>query len=307
VAADPVDALRAQLAASVRHQVSRYAANLATVVQSNPHGSILTLLNRPDVAQSLDRNLAGARAQALAAVQQSWQAGSSPTLSSLIQDVERAYNEAPGRIRQAAITAWHSIPQQSFTVGVSTPGTNPAYQTAYQRAQAVRTALEGQADALALRNGLSTHVAAAGSRTEVIREEAGIPAGAQFPHPAPIGKHQPPKLYRGVLHGPPLHPNCRCELQQIAGGVRWVASMDGKDPRSCAWCRALHGQELLAAPQDQPAPVPPPQPEELPEMVSSEDIAALPEERYQSLRHFLVSALHELAQLIRELLGIGGA
>jgi len=41
--------------------------------------------------------------------------------------------------------------------------------------------------------------------------------------------------------------------------------------------------------------------------VSSEDIAALPEERYQNLRHFIGSALHELGQLIRALLGIGEA
>jgi len=288
----------------VQHQVSQYAQNLATVVQSNPHGSILALLDRPDVAQALTQRLAAAKAQALAAVQQSWSADTaSPVLAHLAQDVERAYSEAPGRIRNAAIAAWHSVPQQSFTMGQSTPGTNPAYQTAVQRAQAVRTALEGQAAALALRNSLSTHVAAAGSRTEATRQAAGIPAGAQFPHPVLIGGHQPPKLYRGVLHGPPLHPNCLCVVLQIPGGVRWVASMDGKDPRSCAWCRALHGQELLAI-SAEPPPVPP-APEELPGMVSSEDIVALPEERYQSMRHFLVSALHELAQVIRALLGIG--
>lgn len=31
--------------------------------------------------------------------------------------------------------------------------------------------------------------------------------------------------------------------------LRWVASMDGKDPRSCIWCRRLHGIEV--APGDQ--------------------------------------------------------
>jgi len=305
VAEDPEVGLRAQLAASVRHQVGQYAQNLAMVVQSNPHGSITALLHRPDVAQNLDQHLAQARAQALAAVQQSWQAdAASPVLSSLAQDVDRAYNEAPGLIRQAAITAWHSIPQQEFTVGVSTPGTNPAFTTAQQRAHAVRTALGGQADALALRNSLSVHVSAAGSRSAAILAQAGIPADAQFPHPQLIGGHSPPKLYRGVLHGPPLHPNCLCRLAQIPGGVRWVASMDGKDPRSCAWCKALHGQVLRAPCEEAPPAVTPPKPEE-PEMVSSEDIAALSEERYQSLHHFLSSALHELGQLIRALLGIG--
>jgi hypothetical protein len=199
VAEDQAAGLRAQVTASVRHQISRYAANLATVVQSNPHGSILTLLHRPDVAHSLADSLAQAKAQALSAVQQA--APSSTTLLGfLTQDIERAYNEAPGRIQEAAIRAWHSVPQQNFIPGVTTPGTNPVFETATRRAQAVRRALEGQADALAMRNSLSVHQAAAGGATEALIEGA------------------------------------------AAGSLkRWVASMDGKDPRSCVWCRALHG------------------------------------------------------------------
>ncbi len=203
------------------------------------------------------------------------------------------------------------MPQQSFTVGVSTPGTNPAYQAALQRAQAVRDALAGQGSALALRNGLSVTVAGASSQTEAVLAEAMarpdasllgkrwvasmdgkdpkscawcrklhgivVPLGSQFPHPEQIGKHKPPKLYRGVFPGPPVHPHCQCRLEFVP---------------------------LAEAPVPVPGPV---TPEELPDMVSSEDIAALPEERYQSMRHFLQSALHELAQVIRVLLGIGEA
>jgi hypothetical protein len=309
-----VTALRAQLAASVLQQVNRYAQNLATVVLSNPHGEILALLDRPDVAQALTQSLAAARSQALAALQQAWAAtgadSASPVLASLAQDVQRAYNEAPGLIREAAVHAWHSVPQQSFTVGVSTPGTNPAYQTAVQRAQAVRDALDGPAQALALRNGLSVVVAGSSGRTEATLAEAiaqpdahllgkrwvasmdgkdpkscawcrrlhgtVVPLDAQFPHPVQIGDHKPPKPYRGRLDGPELHPHCQCFLEIVP---------------------------LVDAPVPVPAPAPVP-PEELPDMVSSEDIAAMPEERYQSMRHFLASALHELAQVIRAILGI---
>jgi len=70
------------------------------------------------------------------------------------------------------------------------------------------------------------------------------------------------------------------------------------------YAKALHGQVLMTPGEEAPPPVTPPEPE-VPEMVSSEDIAALSEERYQNLHHFLSSALHELAQLIRALLGIG--
>ena len=210
------------MAAAVRHQVASYAANLATVVQSNPHGSILTLVNRPDVAQNLAQNLAQAKAAALAALPQA-HPGDSPTplLGQLAMDVERAYNEAPQQIQHAAITAWHSIPQQQFTVGVTPPGANPAFQTAQQRAQAVRTAIEGQADALALRNSLSVHQAAAGGRTEQLLADAAARPDAHL-----LGK-------------------------------RWVASMDGKDPRSCAWCKALHGTVIpLAEEFSHGSPVP---------------------------------------------------
>lgn len=306
-------ALRAQLAAAVVHQVSQYAQNLATVVQANPGTSILGLLDRPDVAQSLSRSLDGARAQAQSAIQQAWAATgadtASPILAHLAQDVDRAYNEAPGLIRNAAIHAWHSVPQQSFAVGVSTPGTNPAYQTAVQRAQAIRTALAGYGPALALRNGLSVVVAGSSGRTEATLADAAaqpdshllgkrwvasmggkdpksciwckrlhgtvVPLGSQFPHPGEIGGHRPPRLYMGRLTGPELHPHCQCHLEIVP---------------------------LAEAPVPAPVSVPP---EELPDMVSSEDIAAMPEERYQSMRHFLSSALHELAQVIRALLGIG--
>src|SRR5579863_2375809 len=115
--------LRAQLAASVQQQLARYAQALSTVVQSNSNSSILPLLDRPDVSQALTQALTTARAQALGALQQAWAATgadpASPVLASLAQDVQRAYSEAPGLIRNAAIQAWHSIPQQSFTVGES--------------------------------------------------------------------------------------------------------------------------------------------------------------------------------------------
>lgn len=306
--ADLVAGLRAQLAVLVQHSLAQYGSALALLARTNPQGQVTSLLGRPDAAGVLVGALARSQAQALASMDQAWLASGGPadglTRQQLRQDVTRAYAEAPGLIRDAVIRAWHSVPDQHFIPGVTEPGTHPGADVAAQRAEAVAAAVAGQAQALALRNGLSVDVAASSGRTAAILASAPpgsrlrwrasmngkdprscawcralhgtvVPAGSQFPHPAEIGGHKPPRVYRGVLHGPPLHPHCQCELEVI--------------PPEAA----------------EPEPLPLlPEPEE--ESISSDDIRALPEERYQSLTAFLRSALHELAQVIKAILGIGG-
>ncbi len=180
---------------------------------------------------------------------------------------------------------------------------------AAQRSQAAREAAARVFRSIALRNSLSASVAASASQSEATVAQARADAAVtgktylkrwvsrripgvtcawcwnlhgavvgldeEFPHPGDEGGRKPPRLWRGVLHGPPLHPHCLCEI------------------------------EITEAPE---APVPEPQatPEEAPhQYVRSSDIRDLPEERYQGLVAFLRGALHELSLVVRRLLGVG--
>lgn len=330
-AEDIAATLRAQLAANIAQALGQYGERLSLVIQSNPGQAIATLLDRPDVAQSLTQSLAYAEQQASAAVRQSWTAHggdiTSPVYTALQADVTRAYAEAPGLINRAAGEAWHTVTQEEFEPGASTPGTNPHWETAQRRAQAVREAVSGQAQALALRNGLSVNVAAGQSRTQAFLDQAAgqeqrtgqklgkrwvsrlasntcawcrwlhgkvVPVGDEFPHPPALGGHSAPRLYLGRLFGPGLHPNCRCRLETV------VLEEGGLPP-----AEAGPGPEPGAVPEPEIAPAP--EPALVPAgFVSSTDIAAMPEERYQQLRGFLRAALHELGQFLAALLGIGG-
>lgn len=168
---------------------------------------------------------------------------------------------------------------------------------------AIRRAVLEFAGVLALRNKLSVTSAAGFSATEAVIAEAQLRASA--------GED--------------------VELE-------WVASHGGKDPRSCYWCRWLHGKRVRPGEEFPALPVhgarqPPrlytgslygpllhprcrcklhiiagasPQvPEsaapEPADFISSETIRAMPEEEYGKLQHFLSSALHELGQLLRRL------
>jgi hypothetical protein len=307
--------LRNSVTTAVAHALDQYATNLALVIRANPQGDITAILTRPDVVASLSASLAAARANALAALEVAYglhgaELGSD-LHTALQQDIERAYEQAPARLAQAVAQAWTAVPMRAYAPGISPLGTNPQVQVAAQRAHAARTAVATVAGDIALRNGLSVDVAASGGRTDAILAEAAqreaegatplakrwvasmdgrdprsclwcralhgteVPIAQQFPHPGPLEGHNPPRLYRGVLHGPPLHPNCRCHLA--------VTDLEpGAGPR-------------VVSPQPGP-------PAGL--MVSSADIAALPEDRYHALAHFLRSAIHELGQVVRRLVGI---
>jgi hypothetical protein len=335
-----VTALRARLAVTVQAAIAGYARDLATVIQTNPGSGIGPLLERPDIRSALAASLAQAQQRALGAVAAAWQAGGHPGggafHAALAADVRSAYGQAAASLEDAARSAFASVAQRTFTVGVSEPGTNPEFETAQERAREVRQALLGAGSSLATRNGLSVSSAATRSGTEAVLAE-----GAE---------------------------------RQAAGevlGKRWVASMNGRDPRSCYWCRQLHGTVVPLGeefPYPQPAALPhhrlrrvataggaqryglpvgaeitltrPPRvylnllgpglhphcrcrielvplhqghgavsplaPEQPPQLVSSAEIAALPEDRYAALVSFLRAALHELSQMLRRLLRLAG-
>lgn len=301
----------AQITAAVTQGFAQLAQQLSWVVLANPQGGAAHVLDRPDSRAAISAVTESGRRAALSALAQAWQASGGPPGSSLYQsltaDIERLYEETPGSLTSAVAQVFHTHPDVPFDPAVHAPGSNPSFEAAQQRAQAVASALHAAASRLALRNAMSVHVAASGGHTEALRAALGIDPSLQFPHPQPIDGKSPPKLYRGVLHGPPLHPNCRCTLAKETSGVLvWHASMDGHDPRSCAWCKALHGT-ALGEPSYPAPPVAPDMPGTAPEtsMVSSTDIADMPAERYQALRHFIASALHELGQVLARLLRVG--
>jgi Phage Mu protein F like protein len=309
--ASPDEAQR-QLAQVVKAQIGNWADFVQTVVRANTGAqSAGGILDRPDVAMALDGALAGARQQAEQAVTDAWERGGgaadSPYLSSLLADVDRAYSQAPGEIRQAAVSAFAGVPRAlSRYEGGS--ALNVPVETAQARAAAVRQAVAHTGASLLLRNSLSADVARAASETDAViaealqRRAAGervglqwvsrldphtcpwcrmlhgtiVEPGEQFPHGGVIGRHRPPKVYRGVLLGPPRHPRCRCRPRIV----------------------------VLGSPAPPPAPPAPGMPPG--RYISSDDIRALPEERYQSLVSFLMSALAQLGRILRALLGLGG-
>jgi hypothetical protein len=132
-----------------------------------------------------------------------------------------------------------------------------------------------------------------------------VPLHAQFPLPGPVAVqhesatrhvatpagearyHQligtpiiwthPPRLYHGLLPGPPLHPRCRCRI-------------------------------VLVAVQEEGGQVTPggrsPAPQAAGEYLAAVDIRAMPEAKYRSLMAFLRAAIHELGQVLRRLAGL---
>jgi hypothetical protein len=295
--------------------LTTYANLLSQVIRNNPLDNLTGLLHRPDVQTYLNHALASGQQTALYAVQQAWNAsgmaGLGVTRQALLADVDRAYARAPQAIATAAITAFGSIPGQHFIQGVSTPGANPEREVAAQRAQAVAEAVRHTGDGIALRNGLSIDVAGVRGRAEAVAAQAAlrqqqtgeelglrwrnslvnpertcpfckalngkvIPVGGsgEFPHPQQIGHHKPPRLYLGILPGPPLHPHCRCWLEIV------VLSEPPPLPETPA--------------AQAPAPV----------MVTSTQVQAMPEQRYNSLMSFLRAAVHELGQILRRIVGL---
>lgn len=301
-------AIRSQLQADVQTALATFRHHLTLVIQTNPAtADPRDLLDRPDVAEALEHALSSAHNAASSAVAKAG-GQDSQYLQSIAADVDALYHDATAQVRSVASRAFSSVPQPpAFVPGVDQPGTSPVVESGQERAAAVGSALTHLASDIALRNGLSVNVAGSRAHAESVTQEARrryeagediwlewrsqlipdvtcpwcwrlhgqrVRPGQQFPHPSQIGRRKPPRIWGGMLHGPPLHPNCRCWLVIVTGS----------------------GAE---APEE-PAPEPPAE-----QFISSTDIAAMPEEKYHGLLAFLRAALHELGQMLRRLVSGG--
>ena len=197
----------AQVSAAVQAALAPAARYVALVTQANPLGSA-GLLARPDIDALLIAALEQARLAAAAVVQQEWDAAGAPdapVLAHLLADIGRQYGSL-SHLRDLIRQAHASVPQRQFVRGQTPPGSSPAIEAGNERARAVRDAILGFARQASLRSHLTVSVAQQAAQAAVV-------------------------LAQG-------------KARRVAGEKvykRWEASMDGKDPRSCHWCRKLHG------------------------------------------------------------------
>jgi hypothetical protein len=255
-------------------RVGRWIALVLRMVRGHPGADIYAILASPAMTAELERRLGQARALAEARLQRAWPASVSPYRARLADDIERAYEMAPGKFREEAIRAFLS--------------TAPAL-----RADVMSRELVAAAWQLGLRNELTVAVAQtrrAGEdvlaraepgqdKTWVTRRDArvcvwcrflaslgAIPVDEEFSYSSSVSTQRPPRVYLNLMC-PPAHPLCRCRIVlSRAGGAEPVASAPGA---------------------------------EYPLFMPASLVRALPEERYQALRDFHSAALREFGQALR--------
>lgn len=279
-----------ELSSEIRAAFAYAARYLFTLAESDPHVSAADLLARPDVDAALHQVLDRGRELAQDGVRSAW--GSQPHseyLEWLLADVDRSYDSL-AVLRAGIKEAWRNAPtpaERALTVKWAV--------LAHGEDRAVRNRLSAEVAAVAT---VTEAELAKGAALELAGEKAWkrwrcrsdppdeqtchwcralhgmvIPLNASFPagEAADLTGHgrltKPPKLYHGVLRGPPRHPRCRC-------GIIIITSLPAHEPAPLAASLAPPG------------------------FVTAADIRAIPEGPYQALLHFLEAAVHELGQVL---------
>jgi hypothetical protein len=263
----------------------QWVSLLAAVVQRNPHGDIYDMLSRPDVMRALDRRLGQARSLADGALESTWpgeRVAGHLFRDSLDADIARAYSDAGVALRQAAITAFQSVPQP-----VNGSAASEAAAARF-RAAAVRRQASAAAWHLGLRNDLTVSVARTRRQGEDVLAKAPagmlkqwvsrddhkvcdwclalakagpIPIDQEFSYGGLVGLRRPPRVYRDLLC-PPRHPRCRCRIILVGAGTPGGS-------------------------RGAPAP-----------FVPAQSVRDMSEDRYRAMRDFHAAALHELGQVL---------
>jgi hypothetical protein len=293
-----------RLAAEVRTRLAVFGRTLATAIRASPTADISQLLARYDIEMALTGALVEVEAAADAAVRRVWTTpGAFPYREQLLADITSVYSGARESIILAVTQAFNSIAVQPLIE----PGTNPTVAAGRLRSIAARRAVANYAAELGLRNSLTVSTAGSGSETAAVLAEAELRSSAD---------------------------------EDI--WIEWRASQDGKDPRSCGWCKALHGKRvrpgeqfphpqpignrqpprlymgtlfgpslhprcrcklaIIAGTVGTPPATPAVPPQEQGDFISSDTIKAMGEDEYGKLHHFLRSALHELGLVLRRLI-----
>jgi hypothetical protein len=205
-----------QVRARVQALFAPWVQHLSVVIQTNPARDISELFARPDLVQMLGTAVLQGRSLATTALWQDFGAGPASPYRDLLQsDIMTAYETATADLLSVATAAFDGTPQALSTYEGGTSSNVPS-DTAEARASAVRHALQQRIALLGLRNSLTVSTGSAQAATEAVLAEG----------------------------------RTRNEQGEQLGKM-WAARMDGKDPASCAWCRALHGMVL---PLDQEFP-----------------------------------------------------
>lgn len=116
-----------------------------------------------------------------------------------------------------------------------------------------------------------------------------IPLHASFPagEPVDLTGHgrltRPPRVYRGILKGPPRHPRCRCCIVILTSLPDVSSDSGSQEP-------ATNAGVGDAAPTTS-APV----------FLAAAQVREMPEGKFQALTHFLEAAVHELGQVLDRL------
>lgn len=291
----------AELSSEVRAAFAVAARYLSTLAESDPHASAGDLLTRPDVDAALHQSLDHGRELAQDAVRAAW--GASPHheyLDWVLGDIDRSYDSL-AVLRAAVRTAWLSAPTHAERaiavkwavldhgedIAIRNRLSMEAAAVAAQTEQQIATGLPWQDAGERVWKQWRCRHSPPDDRTchwcrilhgMVLPLSASFPAGEATDLTGHGSLTQPPRLYHGILRGPPRHPRCRCRIVV-------TTSLDDPDVLS-----AQGGGQLTPVPGGA-----------RPGFLAAADIRALPETRYQGLLHFLEAAVHELGQVLSRL------
>jgi hypothetical protein len=252
--------------------VGRWVAMVARLVRADPGADIYAILASQAVSGELTRRLGQAQARAEAALNKAWPVAVSPYRARLVSDIRRAYEMAPGKLREEAVRAFQAAPPERRADAVSRKAAVEGWHLGLRNELTVavaQTRREGEdvlarAESWQYKEWVTRRDPKVCEWCRLLASLGAIPVDQEFSYGTVTGWRQPPRVYLNLL-SPPAHPRCRCRIMLVrAGGVRLV--------------NPVPEQYLF---------------------MSAGLVRAVPEARYQALYDFHSAALRELGQELR--------